>query len=546
MKLVVNEMELSDPTLVVTHWPIKSGDSAEVRCMMDAIFPSVQVDLIYKPAGEDKYILAVRRNSSFPKGHVGKQSSIKIIWLNVPQEADNASLHCLVSRPGISFTNLPRLPHRTARLRFSPAVYRKFISSCPKPPIITRTATTLHSKDPIPPRLGSRMTFTCDAITGTENAPIQMAYVDDQRDFVICSVAGQKADSYVKQVMHMKIPCRFARWQDGGCFQNLKLQTADHPMAKFTECHVIREPGVLIATRRITFVIPLVEIKHFGAFMFCETVPRSLLEQFLPDYQRLLSDRLINHFPISPQVLSLSTSTTAWTCDVLSYPKPQTTTFDVINTVPKHINSRVKHLSTSWHAVKYCQIRMQSQASNFFPKRYVLGKRDTYSPYFIRLSRTAWTVYETGYDALLTLKCFVKNSLQGVTESAHRLLHISVKEGKRLASWLPPAKLIPDVGLISVGDRWGVQCPLMRQIGDNQIHLMLMIGIQVGSIYVNLPVLKVKLYTSSPGAMSTLRVEAIIPMGTWRQRATSHLNIGLKNLTGDPIVEISVLSASVS
>ncbi|BHF58781.1 hypothetical protein SprV_0100173600 [Sparganum proliferum] len=544
----LTSIPLTDPALVIAHWPHKSGDSAELQCVVDVSIPPFQVDLVYNPNGTLDFIVVVRKMTAFTLGQIGRKVSVRLVWLNVPSNAGNADLFCFISRPGMKALHLKSLPNVTATLKISKPTRHPFDGGCPQAPVIKRLFTRPLSDETAAPQLGNRLSLICEAETGMENAPMQMAYADNETRFVICSGGEHDARDDVPTALEIPLACWFANWTKGGCFQRPDAMYSNHELANFTACRIKRRPQFHNAIRIIEFVIPLLQVKHFGGFVFCETVPWKFVGKGVLGERRLLSEALENYFDVEPQILSMDVSLLGWKCLIIACPPAEETTLETIVAHPQSLRRALAGTQLNiLHESKSMKWRMSKEAPYFFPTPYLASINESNSsmPFIIRLFRAPPNPARVAEGGLATVECSVTQNYKDDHRTASERIHISYPRSSKAAHRPSGTTLIPSSGVVEPNSSWGIRCPLTSIFSSTAMHMYLLYKSELGPWnFIGIPLIRIKLQTDVELG-KRVRVESFRPVGLWMNKPLEDLTVTLFSPGGINVVEITVKNAKI-
>nr|VZI31005.1 unnamed protein product [Spirometra erinaceieuropaei] len=544
----LTSIPLTDPSLVIAHWPHKSGDSAELQCVVDVSIPPFQVDLVYNPNGTLDFIVVVRKMTAFTLGQIGRKASVRLVWLNVPSNAGNADLFCFISRPGMKARHQKSLPNVTATLKISKPTRHHFDGGCPQAPVIKRLFTRPLSDETAPPQLGNRLSLICEAETGTENAPMQMAYADNETRFVICSGGEHDARDDVPTALEIPLACWFADWSKGGCFQRPDAMYSNHELANFTACKIKRRPHFHNAIRVIEFVIPLLQVKHFGGFVFCETVPWKFVGKGVQGERRLLSEALENYFDVEPQILSMEVSLLGWRCLVIACPPAEETTLETIVAHPQSLRRALAGTQFNiLHESKSMKWRMSKEAAYFFPTPYLASINESNSsmPFITRLFRAPPNPAHVAEGGLATVECSVTQNYKDDHRTASERIHISYPRSSKAAHRPSGTTLIPSSGVVEPNSSWGIRCPLTSIFSSTAMHMYLLYKSELGPWnFIGIPLIRIKLQTDVDLG-KRVRVESFRPVGLWMNKPLEDLTVTIFSPGGTNVVEITVKNAKI-
>ncbi|VDL89406.1 unnamed protein product [Schistocephalus solidus] len=545
----LTSIPLADPVLVIVHWPGKSGDSAEFQCVVDVSIPPFQVDLVYNPNGTLKFTVVVRQMTAFTLGQINRKGSVRLIWRNLPSNAGNADLFCLISRPAIKARYFNSLPNSTASLKISKPIRRPFVGGCPQAPVIRRLFSRPLSDEPAAPQLGNRMSLICEAETGMEDAPMQMAYADNETRFVICSGADHDVTGEVSTALEIPLACWFADWTKGGCFNQPNAMYSNHELANFTACRVKRKPQFYSVTRTIEFVIPLLRIEHFGGFAFCETVPRKYVGKGLQAEKRLLSEALENYFDVEPQVVSMDVSLLGWRCLVMACPPAVETTLETIVAQPQSLRKALAEadLKTSYDR-KSIKWLMSKEAATFFPTTYLasLNESNSSMPFIVSLYRAPPDPALTAEGGLATVECSVTQDYEDSPRTATKRIHISYPRSSQTTRGPSGTTLIPSAGVVEPKSSWGIRCSLTSIFSSTVLYMYLLYKAELGPLkFIGIPLIRVKLQTDVDLG-KRVRIESFRPVGLWMKKPLEDLTVTLLSSGGNNVIEITIANAKVS
>ncbi|VDN09357.1 unnamed protein product [Dibothriocephalus latus] len=512
----LTSIPLTDPVLVVVHWPMKSVE---------------------------------RQLTAFTLGQINQKGSVRLIWREIPPNADEADIYCLISRPGINATNFTALPNITATIKVSKSERRRFLGGCPREPVIKTLFSQPHSNEAASPKLGNQMYLSCEADTGVENAPIQMAYADKETRFVICNHPTQRdLTGVVKDQLEINLDCWFADWNKGGCFQQPNAMYSKPELVNFTACKIKRQPKYYSSIRTIELEIPLLRIEHFGGFVFCETVPRRFVGKKIPA-KRLLSKYLENYFEVEPQILSMEVSLLDWNCLVIANPPASETSLETIEAYPQSLRRALAepHLRTSYNN-KSLMWQMSKEAANFFPTDYLKSVNDANSSMLsiVSLYRPPPNPERTTEGGLATVECSVTQKDGENSRTASRRIHITYPRSSKMSRLPSGTTLIPSSGVVEQGSSWGIRCTLPSNFRITALYAYLLYKADLeGWGFVGVPLVRIKVQTDVELG-KRVRVESFRPVGLWMKKPLDDLTVTLLSSGGKNIIEIMIKKAKVS
>lgn len=459
----LQESTLKKPYLIVKQWPEKAGDSAEFECIVQIAMPPFCIALAYRPKSSTTYQILSQTSyeeQGFELRDINQKASARLVWPAVPRDAEEADIVCFVTPTSLSKHSLSVLPPGS-----SDPIKKSFISFCPQKPILTLTATSITTGELVTPRLGVRMTFVCEAMTGSvQNAPVQLAYADKSSHFVICSESGE-GDA------NIKVPCTFATWEDGGCSSSNPNRRSSHEMDSFAHCSASSTRGGRMPHRRIEYTIPITTYDNFRGFAFCETLPAWDMEED----RRLLSNPVDNIFIINPTIRYLKVTEVEWACGVVSYPPPIVRTWNVTKAEPWNFRLGLSYLSSHEKNADYVpRAEMGNVAApGFLPRN--LEKLDPLANQtsFFDLIFPAPSFWRAGLYGVATMKCCVDNGKYSATCQKG---YINRAYGKDKAEWLGPGRLLPAEGLVKGGESWLVLCPILSSLIEDKPTSIYLLG----------------------------------------------------------------------
>uniref|UniRef100_A0A5K3EHJ3 Ig-like domain-containing protein n=1 Tax=Mesocestoides corti TaxID=53468 RepID=A0A5K3EHJ3_MESCO len=452
--------DFKKPYLSVKYLAEKAQDSAEFECIIEVTNLAFQIDLIYRSRRNGSFVVVARTTAikaGFVYGDVNRKVSARLVWPAVPAEAEDADIYCLLSNPPIVEKVLDSLPPHS-----SDPVRLTFITSCPMRPTIKRIVSSPFTGDSETPRLGARMSFVCEAVTGGEtNHPLQMALADRTEQFVICSRTGMGN-------VNTTVPCTFATWNEGGCGKFALDAKTTHPKALFAQCSISQVPNKKITLRRIEYTMPMVTIDQFDAFLFCETLPPWQVDEDL----RLLSDPLDNLFAVDPTVTSINIGYYKWVCDVIAYPPPTSYDWRIKDAQPWNFDLGLRKIPVEKSNFNSTRTNIEAvSARGFFPKKFI--PPNTTSPYFFTLSRDVPSFWQVGAWGTATLECTATNK-EGKTTVREGFVNYAT--GNSTGRWLPQGALHPTIGRGNLGEPWIAECPIIGMAGASRVINLYILG----------------------------------------------------------------------
>lgn len=491
-----------------------------------------QIDLVYWSNSSSSYLVVVRTNSSqqgFRYRDIGRKVSARLIWPTFPKEAENSDIHCVLSHPKLFSKRLTTLPSQSSN-----SVRILLTSNCPTRPAIRRLVSAPFTDDSDTPCLGARMSFFCEAVTGQQQSyPLQMAFADRSESFVICSETGGGS-------VNTTVPCHFTTWEDGGCRSSSKTRSTTHPKSAFAKCGLSYVPEENAYARVIEYTIPLVTIKHFDAFVFCETLPPWEMDE----ENRLLSDPIDNLFPVKPTLTNIDIGYYKWICDVIAYPPPTKFDWRIKEAYPWNFRLGLNRLSFEKNPIKSTRATILSKSRpEFFPKKFI--PKDESSPYYFALSRAAPSFWQVGSYGVAKLECEVSN---GEGDVAVKEVHVNYASGNSNGRWAVPGSLYPRLGVVNISEPWAIECPIAR-IGNSEeiLNLYLLGKVTFLADPVELPLFHVSFQMQNEGSKAHYVVQQFKPIGWWSSSPLDEFKVEIVDGSqGQKAVRIQISRTSVS
>ncbi|KAH9283843.1 hypothetical protein ECG_04006 [Echinococcus granulosus] len=496
----LNQRGLKAPYLLINQLAQKANDSAEFECVIEMTRINYQIDLVYWSNSSSSYLVVVRTNSTqqgFRYRDIGRKVSARLIWPAFPKEAENSDIHCVLSYPKLLSKRFTALP-----LQSSNPVRILLTSNCPMRPTIRRVVSAPFTDDSDTPRLGTRMSFVCEAVTGEQQSySLQMAFADRSESFVICSETGGGN-------VNTTTPCRFTTWENGGCGSSSNTHLTTHPKAAFAKCSLSYVPKGNVYNRAIEYTIPLVTIKHFDAFVFCETLPSWEMDED----NRLLSDPIDNLFPVKPTLTNINIGYYEWICEVIAYPPPTNFNWRIKEAHPWNFRLGLNRISFYKNPVNSTRASILSKSKpGFFPKKFI-PKEET-SPYYFALSRAAPSFWQVGAWGVAKLECEVSN---GGNDSAVKEAHVNYASGNSNGRWAVPGSLYPRLGMINISEPWAIECPIMENKDSKEIHSLYVLGkVTFAAEPIELPLFHVSFQMQKEGSKAYYFIQHFKPIGWW-------------------------------
>ncbi|VDM31749.1 unnamed protein product [Hydatigera taeniaeformis] len=530
IEIRLNRRGLNAPYLLVKELPQKANDSGEFECVIEMTIINYQIDLVYWSNSSSSYLVVVRTNSSqqgFRYRNIGHKVSALLIWPVFPAEAENSDIHCILSHPKLLSKRITALPPQSSN-----SVRISLTSKCPMRPTIRRVVSAPFTDDSDIPRLGARMSFFCEAVTGEQQSyPLQMAFADWSESFVVCSGTGEGK-------MNTTVPCRFTTWESGGCGTSSKTSLTTHQKAAFTKCSLSYAPKENVYTRVIEYTIPLITIKQFDAFVFCETLPSWEVDE----ENRLLSDPIDNLFPVKPTVKNIDIGYYEWICDIIAYPPPTMFDWRIKEAHPWNFRVGLNRMSFAKSPIKSIRASILAKSRpEFFPKKFI--PKDEMSPYYFALSRQAPSFWQVGSWGVAKLECEVSNHEGDValTEA-----HVSYAHGKSNGQWTVSGSLYPRLGVVNISEPWAIECPISESGNLEETLNLFLLGkapLSVGTI--ELPLLHVTFQTQDERNKINYLVRQFKPIGWWSSAILTEFKVKIvEDSEGHKAVRIQIARAS--
>eukprot|EP00108_Taenia_solium_P012429 TsM_000722900 transcript=TsM_000722900 gene=TsM_000722900 len=500
IEIRLNQQGLRAPYLLIIQLARKANDSAEFECVIEMTRINYQIDLVYWSNSSNSYLVAVRTNSSqqgFRYRDIGRKVSARLIWPVFPKDAENSDIHCVLSHTSLFSKRLTTLPSQSSN-----SVRILLTSNCPTRPKIRRVVSAPFTDDSDTPRLGARMSFFCEAVTGEqESYSLQMAFADRSESFVICSETGGGS-------VNTTVPCQFTTWEDGGCGSSNKTRSTNHPKADFAKCDLSYVPEENVYTRVIEYAIPLITIEHFDAFVFCETLPSWEMDE----ENRLLSDPIDNIFPVKPTLTNIDIGYYKWMCNVLAYPPPTKFDWRIKEAYPWNFRLGLNRMSFERSPIKSTRASIFSKSRpEFFPKKFI--PNDEGSPYYFALSRASPSFWKVGSWGVAKLECEVSN---GEGDVALKEVRVNYASGNSNGRWAVPGSLYPRSGVVSISEPWAIECPI-AEIGNSKeipnLYLLGKVSFSAGSL--ELPLFRVSFQLQNGEDKAYYVIRQFKPIGWW-------------------------------
>ncbi|EUB58678.1 hypothetical protein EGR_06464 [Echinococcus granulosus] len=361
---------------------------------------------------------------------------------------------------------------------------------------------------------------------------IEMTRINYQIDLVYWSNRGGNVNTTT--------PCRFTTWENGGCGSSSNTHLTTHPKAAFAKCSLSYVPKGNVYNRAIEYTIPLVTIKHFDAFVFCETLPSWEMDED----NRLLSDPIDNLFPVKPTLTNINIGYYEWICEVIAYPPPTNFNWRIKEAHPWNFRLGLNRISFYKNPVNSTRASILSKSKpGFFPKKFI-PKEET-SPYYFALSRAAPSFWQVGAWGVAKLECEVSN---GGNDSAVKEAHVNYASGNSNGRWAVPGSLYPRLGMINISEPWAIECPIMENKDSKEIHSLYVLGkVTFAAEPIELPLFHVSFQMQKEGSKAYYFIQHFKPIGWWSSIPLDEFKVeSVDDNQGHKAVRIQISRALVS
>ncbi|VDO08410.1 unnamed protein product [Rodentolepis nana] len=519
----LNRGEFSKPTLRLKSPAVKAMDSAEFECEFVMPHLKFQVYLIYQPPNNDTYVIITQKTSmdlEYSYRNIGHNVTVPLIWPFFPAEAADREIYCAVSQIGQFKDNLYDLPPLV-----SEPIYHNLSAICPMRPTIERLV--------FPPKTnlteGSRVTFICEAVTGQDHMhALQMSYIESSVDMIICSNRGGGK-------VNISVPCMFSPFRDSGCWSHEKVLSDIHPKGAFANCSISHRERDGAYIRRIEYTIPVITVRHFESFLFCETIPTWEVEE----ESRLLSDPIDNLFPVGPRVTYIRVGYYQWQCGVLAYPEPINASWAPLEASPETFASGLRRFQFTKDLAASVRHRGYLVSMSYFPMKF--RRPDWRTPYEFTLKWPAPYVFQVGLFGKAKFVCYVVGPNN---KTAYEEAVIMYGFGSSNGGWTASGSIEPDLGVVNPDDPWTIKCPL-REIAENAevfFHVFLLAQVKAPSIEpLEIPLLHLTIYKPKNDSS---RINHLKLLGWWSFGRGREFDISLtKGHQDNQVVKIDLPKA---